>query len=154
MESSSEIYQFVEKLTAGVFAAVNQPISDRDLRTTINIVFFFARVIHIVLRLIFGMLYVGLVLHDEIKKIIIIYRIKIFTGLIMCVFIHFVDINYIHLDAAHKINHIPIIPIYMAVKVGEFVVGWSHYYVWYIIFAGFSYALFQIFMSFMRPRDL
>lgn len=135
--------EWVRSITINVFRMAGQPMSQADVQTAVNIVIFFARLIHFGFMLFFMLVYAVLKIHSWLKKIINNHFVLIITLIATCLTLSYISED---IPLMVKTNYVAVVFTF----IGNLIITWTHYYMWHLTLMGMTYIAFQIFMAFMR----
>jgi len=154
MNDPQNFQDWVRRITVNVFRMSGQPMSVNDMHTVVNIVTFFARLIHFGFTALFTTVYFMSKIHENVKKIVNDYFHIIVMFLCACLITAYMEEGSNLFIKTMTSSSIPIHLMVICAYIGKFIIAWTSYYTWHLALLGFSYISFYLFMSFMKHKPI
>lgn len=141
---------YVRQITMHVFEMSGQPMTMEDMHTAVNIVLFFARIIHYSFLAVFLVVFGLTKIHGMIKTFIDKYPYEIIGFFSGCLLITYVTDDQPFLKKSMSLETMHLMPVVILNTIGKFLIVWSYHYMFHLSLMFGTYIAYGVFMSFMR----
>jgi hypothetical protein len=141
MNDPRNFEEYVRHITITVFRFSGQPISDVDLHTAVNIILFFARVIHLFFMFVLSVVFFTNKIRNFVNNFVKKYKYYLFAFLSACLTEAYVNDD----TTLTTFNYLPY-------AIGKIIIFRTWHYIWYIILGTSLCFVFQVFMLVMRHQ--